>query len=303
MSPPTLQLIDGHVDRATMHKHAVAYVAARRARHEITVDTARRLATILGGFTDSYGRRDPAKLGRADVERWQATRSHVAPGTRRLEYSAVRQFIRYLLRRRIIRHDPTADMPTPRVPRSVPRALTHDEAAALAGALPDARARAVFALMRRCGLRRGEVVGLEVGDWDRHGETLRVCGKGGHERLVPVPSDVAPVLSGYLAEHGAAAGPMIRTVDGCRGISHSYLGRLMSGWMVDAGVKTGAGDGRACHSLRHTAASELADVEPDLRVVGELLGHQHLSSTAVYVRRVGLGRVRSAMEASAPEAA
>lgn len=79
-------------------------------------------------------------------------------------------------------------------------------------------------------------------------------------------------------------------------MSTSYLGRLMSTWMFDAGIKRGAFDGFNCHSLRHTIASELVESGADLPTVQEFLGHVSLTSTQVYLRRAAVGRVRDAME-------
>lgn len=274
------------------------YVLGRVRRGEITLATAARTRSILLAFAEVYGNRTINALSRRDVERWLETRSHIAPGTRRHEFSTVRFFIRRQVEAGRIRRDPTMAMRSPRVPRSAGRALTGDEADALEAVLPDARARAVFALMRWMGLRRCEVLSLQVADWDRRSETLHVRGKGGHERIESVPRWVAEPLAAYLAEARALSGPMIRTHDGTRGISNSYLGRLMATWMTDAGVKAGPFDGRACHSLRHTIASELVESGADMRVIQDLLGHQSLTSTQVYLRRASTSRIRDALEAA-----
>lgn len=272
-----------------------AWVSGRRKRAEITASTAARNLSIITSFADSYGHRPVDRLSRTDIERWQGQRGHLAPGTRRHEFSVMRSFCRHLAESGKIRRDPTVGMKAPRVPRPADRALTADQVETLETSLPDTRAKAVFALMRWCGLRRAEVLALQVGDWDRRAETIRVIGKGGHHRVEPVPAWVARPLADYLAEHGATSGPMIRTLDGARGISNSYLGRLMSGWMTDCGVKRAPGDGMACHSLRHTIASELVESGADLPTVQEFLGHVSITSTQVYLRRAAVGRVRDAL--------
>ncbi len=272
-----------------------AWIDGRRKRSEITAATASRNLSILTSFAESFGNRPIERLSRTDIERWQTARAHLAPATRRHEFGVIRAWCRHLVERGTIRRDPTTGMKAPRVPRPADRALTADQVEALEAVLPDSRARAVFALMRWCGLRRAEVIALQVGDWDRRAETLQIVGKGGHHRTEPVPEWVARPLGDYLAEHGAHVGPMIRTLDGTRGISNSYLGRLMSEWMTDAGVKRAPGDGMACHSLRHTIASELVEAGTDLPTVQEFLGHVSITSTQVYLRRAAVGRVRAAM--------
>lgn len=294
----TLKLIDGGADSGAMRmgELAAAYVDGRWKRREITLDTRRRLVSVLDAFCESYGNRPPERFGPADLDRWLETRSHLASGTRRTEWSIVRGFARYLLERGTIRRDPFIRRKAPRVPRSVERALSIDECEALEAVLPDARAWAVYSLMRWVGLRRAEVLSLQVGDWDRRNGTIRVVGKGGHERIEPVPEWVASRLRAYLAETGASAGPLIRTLDGRRRLGPCYLGRLVAQWMRDAGIKHAPHDGYAPHALRHTIASELIESGADVRVVQELLGHVSLTSTQVYLRRANVGRVREAME-------
>jgi site-specific recombinase XerD len=252
------------------------------------------MRTVLTAFSATYGGREVAKMGRRDIERWLESRAHLSAGTRRNEVVIVRGFVRWLRQERKIKGDPMISVKSPKVPRSVPRALSDEEAARLWAGLPDARARAMVALMLGMGLRRGEVIALQTGDWDQSAGLMRVVGKGGHTRLVPVPVGVAEVLAVYLT--GMRAGPLVRRHDGVTGISNSYIGRLTRTWMENADIKAGAFDGRACHSLRHTLASRVADKEPDLRVLQQILGHVSLTSTQIYLRHAEMPRLRAAME-------
>lgn len=280
-----------------LRKLVELYATGRINRREVTRATGTRQRSVLRSFAASYGHREVKQLSAVDVERWIGERApHLAPGSRRYEVATLRQFMQWLRRERHIRTDPMLNVKNPKVPRRVPRALSRDETARIWEALPDDRARAMFALMRGLGLRRCEVLAAQVGDWDQTVKTLHVTGKGGHQRVVPVPDVVAVHLARYLAGARITAGPMIRTLDGTRGISNCYVGVLVRQWMELAGVKTGAYDGKAAHSLRHTLASEVADVEPDLRVVQDLLGHVSLSSTQVYLRRTTIALLRSAMD-------
>lgn len=285
-------------DTTQLSSLARRWTIDRVRRHEITAATAARHRSILGSFAELFGQRPIANISRTDIERWQADRSHLAAGTRRHEFSVLRQFIKHLVRSGHVRRDPTVGMRAPKVPRAADRALSRDEVEALEAALPDNRARAIFALMRYVGLRRAEVLALQVGDWDRRGEVVHVIGKGGHHRTEPVPPWVTAALRAYLAECPATAGPLIRTLDGSRGLAHSTLGRMMAKWMTDAGIKVAPFDGRNCHALRHTIASELIESGADICTVQELLGHASITSTQVYLRRAAVSRVRDAMLAA-----
>lgn len=296
---PQLAPMETSVGGTPMGRIAYGYIKGRIDRREIKRLTGYRNLGVLRGFCDSFGNRPVSNLSRRDIEVWMAKRSSLSAGTRLQEVATLRAFCRWLQRERHIKHDPMMDIRNPRVPRTVPRALSRDEINALYAVLPDNRARAIFALMRGLGLRKCEVLSVEVGDWDRGAATIRVKGKGGHERIVPVTEHETVALEAYVAETGVRAGVLIRRLDGTGPLSSSRLHEIMREWMETAGVKHRAYDGRACHSLRHTLASEVADVEPDLRVLQQLLGHVSLSSTQVYLRNATLAKVRAAMEASA----
>lgn len=287
----------GTAGAATLVPLVYAWINGRVRRREITTDTARRYRTVALTFAEMYGARPVKNIGRRDVERWIESRQHLAKGTLRNDVNTLRGFLTWLQREKHIARHPMLDIKTPKVPRSVPRALTDAEVRRFWAGLPDLRARAIVILMLGLGLRRAEVLGLQVGDWDRRSMVITVTGKGGHQRQLPLLPVQAGHLDRYLDSIGVTAGPMIRTVDGTRGISNCWLGVLVAQWLRDADVKHRPLDGKAAHALRHTAASDIADIETDLRVVQQFLGHQSLATTQVYLRRIGLTRIREAMQA------
>lgn len=285
--------------RTPMRRLVGVYVTGRRARREITKRTFDNHLSILRSFAASYGDRDPRKIAQADIDRWLASNPSLAAGSQRNRIVALHGFTRWLLVERHITRDPMLRTTAPKMPRRVPRALRPDDVEALEAALPDLRAHAITALMLYMGLRRCEVVSVEIGDWDRGHGLLFVRGKARHERLIPVPQRAAESLDAYFGELRVTAGPMIRRQDGTGPLSNHRLGELMRQWMTEAGIKHRPYDGKACHALRHTLASNVADVEPDLRVLQEILGHSHLTSTQIYLRPAAAAKMRAAMEASA----
>lgn len=178
-----------------------------------------------------------------------------------------------------------------KLPRSVPRALDTDAVDAILTACRDQVDTVAVWLMVGCGLRRGEVARATWADYDRTAYVLTVHGKAGHERLVPVPSQVRPALRELP---GARSGPIL-SHDG-RAYTPGTIGYRVSKAMGRAGVKAAACDGVSGHALRHTAASDVLDACGDLRVVQEMLGHAQLASTSIYLRRAGLPRIAAAME-------
>ena len=273
------------------------WVTGRVRRREITPLTARNHRSALGSFCTVVGRR--RTIRRAEVERWLEHRADLAPSTRRSDLSTVRGWCRWLIREGHLRHDPTVDVAAPREPRRLPRYIDRELIDELLAVCPDTRAQAIVWLMFGGGLRCCEVSRLEVGDWDRRGELLRVRGKGGHEREVPVVDDVRAALDRYLAEHPATVGPIVRSYNRpSSALRPDTLSGMVSELMRGAGIKHAARDGMSAHALRHTAAADTLDASGgNLWLVGELLGHANLNTVKLYLRRARSGEMRAALDA------
>jgi integrase len=254
-----------------------------------------RLAT----FESMYGDLPASALGRRELLDWQARIGHLRPATRRAYVGAVGRFCRWLLIEGHVEADLTAHLVKVREPRRAPRALRADDVARVIAACPSPRARASTLLMVQCGLRCVEVSRLDLDDWDDRARTVMVRGKGGHERILPVPDGAAAALDAYVAERGLRPGPLFLAT----GSKGGPDGRLSARWiskqtgraMTAAGVHRTAHDGRTAHALRHTAATDVLDRCHDLRVVQQMLGHDSLQSTQIYLGRAELGRLREAM--------
>jgi integrase/recombinase XerD len=281
---------------STVLELAEEYVRERVVRKELTRQTARNVRCALVRFAHFAGEGPVGELDYRAVEAWLADRAHLAAATRRSQFSAVHTFCAWLHRRRLIDRSPTLDVPAPKLARSVPRALPETSVARFLTACPDHRAKAIGWLMVGMGLRCVEVAGLQVGDWDRGRGLMVVQGKGSHERALPVPEPVIIAVDAYLAEHPTFTGPLVRSYrrPSC-GLGADTISGLVARWMDDAGIKHRARDGVSAHALRHTAASDVLDRCKDLRVVQQMLGHQHLATTSIYLRRAALGPMREAM--------
>lgn len=289
---------DGAPMPLTLAYHATRYVEERLSRAEIGHNTARSQRSHLRGLTASFGSRLMSDFDRTAIERWQTTIARLSPASRRLQLSTVRSFCRWLVEHHLLAVDPTVALPRVRQPRSVPRALSKASVAKILIAAPDGRARAILWLMLGCGLRCCEVAALEVADYDPDQRTVTIVGKGGHQRILPVPDDTARAVDQYLTEVGTIYGPLIRSHrrgETGAGLAPGAVSKLVSNWMADAGVKVRNRDGISAHSIRHTAASDVLEACGDVRLVQEMLGHTSLATTTVYLRRAELGRLRAAM--------
>lgn len=216
--------------------------------------------------------------------------------------SALRRFYAQQVRLGQCASDPTALLESPKLGRSLPRALSESEVEALLHApdvaAPDGlRDRAMLELMYGAGLRVSELVGLETVQLNLRQGALRVRGKGGKERLVPLGEEARHWLERYLAEsRPALAGPRVLAplFLGVRGalLSRQVFWRIVKRLAVRAGIDR---DKVTPHGLRHSFATHLLNHGADLRALQLLLGHSSLSTTQIYtlVAKEGLKRMHA----------
>lgn len=263
-------------------------LAERRSPHTVRAydATVRRfldfLQQHLGGAVD--GERLQA-LGLVDFRAYLAFRRGTGLSNRSAarEVAVLRAFFRWCRRARNIRCDAIDALASPRIQRRVPRPIAPNEAAVLGQAGTDAhwtekRDAAVLLTLYGAGLRIAEALSLTQGDLGR--ETLRVTGKRGKVREVPLLAAVAEGIDAYRSAcpHDLAAEePLFR---GARG------GPLSAGIvrtaMRHARAALGLPESATPHALRHSFASHLLARGADLRTIQELLGHSSLSSTQIY---------------------
>lgn len=238
---------------------------------------------------------------RADLFRFLAERTragYAARSNARL-IAALRRFYAYAVREGLVKEDPTAELEGPRRPPAVPRALSESEVERLLSA-PDPgepvglRDKAMLELMYASGLRVGELVALRLGAVNLRQGVLRILGKGGRERLVPVGEEALAWLQRYLSE-GRPSLPTARASDRLfPGERRPSLSR-QSFWAAVRryAVRAGISGAVSPHLLRHSFATHLLNHGADLRAVQMMLGHASLSTTQIYllVAREGLKRL------------
>jgi integrase/recombinase XerD len=202
--------------------------------------------------------------------------------------STLRSFHRFLLREGLADRDPAAAIVRPRLPRTLPHPLGQEEVLALLDAPPFAtptgvRDRALLELLYGAGMRVSEATGLDVDDLDLEAGGIRVLGKGGKEREVPLGSFAREALARYLS----SARPTLASVRtrgalflNARGgrLTRQSVARLVSGYARAAGIDRPVSP----HDLRHSFATHLLDGGADVRVVQELLGHASVATTQIY---------------------
>lgn len=202
--------------------------------------------------------------------------------------SCLRRFYRYLLREGVISEDPTLRLDNPRLARRLPDTLTEADVEALLAAPEvdepiELRDRAMMELLYACGLRVSELVGLRLPQVNRRQGVVRLLGKGGKERLVPMGEEALEWLERYLNEaRPALAGSTGADAlfPGGRGghLTRQAFWYRLRRYAVRAGIRKPLSP----HTLRHAFATHLLNHGADLRVVQMLLGHSDLSTTQIY---------------------
>ena len=207
--------------------------------------------------------------------------------------SALRSFFRWACREGHLPKNPARGVPSPRVPKTLPRALTLADTEGLLDADPEGsfpeRDRALFELLYATGLRVSEVAGLDLEDVDFSARLARVVGKGAKERIVPFGEMAAEALEAYLPARSArrrgyggpaepsGGEPLFVNARGGRLTTRS-MARLLKRRLCAAGLPAEISP----HALRHTFATHLLEAGADLRAIQELLGHASLSTTQRY---------------------
>ncbi len=212
-------------------------------------------------------------------------RRGLAPRSIQRRLSALRGFFRYLLREGMVRSNPAADVPSPKMAKRLPKTLDVDQIARLLeidGDSPLAvRDRAIMELFYSSGLRLAELTHLQVTDLDLAEGTVQVLGKGNKSRILPVGRKAREAIAAWLRVRGDMAGHE----DGAlflsrrgRALSPRAIQVRLRDWSRKIGLSTGVNP----HLLRHSFATHLLESSGDLRSVQELLGHADISTTQIY---------------------
>ena len=308
-------IVTAKPDLAAARRQWLDSLAAERRMASLTVeayerDTRQFLAFLTGHIGAPPGLADIADLRAIDLRAFLAARRNAGVGARTLGrgLAGIRSLLRFLERRGLASAAGATAIRAPRKPKSLPKPLTVEDARRAISAGEQlaeepwiaARNAAVLTLLYGCGLRISEALGLSAEQISERSEpVLRVTGKGGKTRLVPVlPAAMAAIgeyrrLCPYALESGK---PLFR---GARGgpLAPAIIQREMKKLRSALGLP----DSATPHALRHSFATHLLGRGGDLRAIQELLGHASLSTTQIYTG-IDTERLLAAYEAAHPRA-
>ncbi len=208
----------------------------------------------------------------------------IAPASRARKLSAIKSFYKYLtVRTKQLAENPVADLEYPKLRKSLPKYLSMEQSAALLQAVSgpnEKRDYAILMIFLNCGIRRSELVGLNL--TDVYEDRLRVIGKGNKERFVYFGTPCRKAIDAYLVERNKKVLSDNRALFGSRDnnrISVSAVHRMVKKYLLVAGLDA---DNFSAHKLRHTAATMMLSGGVDIKTVQEVLGHENLNTTQIY---------------------
>ncbi|OLC90447.1 MAG: recombinase XerD [Acidobacteria bacterium 13_1_40CM_4_58_4] len=229
--------------------------------------------------------------------------------------SALRHLYRYLLLDKLIEHDPTLNIDSPKQWKVLPKSLARDEMEAMllrpgadsprreAGAIA-ARNRAMLEMFYAGALRVSEIIGVKLEDLKLDLGYVLVRGKGDKERIVPLGKSAQDALTEYMknsrtvlaaGRKGARTSPLLFLGRGGRKLSRQRV------WQMVRAASAGSGRNASPHMLRHSCATHMVENGADLRTVQTILGHADISTTQVYTH-LALDRLKNVYQKHHPRA-
>jgi integrase/recombinase XerC len=290
---------------------AAAFLGFLESERRCSVRTLENYRHALAEFRRRHaGFSDWQALDAEDFRRYlfEQMKRGLARGTIRLHFAALRSFFKWLARRQGWAQNPLLDVQLPKAEKKLPVVLTLAQVIEMlelplklppdkqAPAWAPERDAAILELFYSTGMRLSELAALDVADLDSYSDTVRVFGKGGKERLLPVGGPASAAVQRYRQKAGVHEGPLFLSKLRRR-ITTQAIADIVEKYRNKAGLPIHV----TPHKLRHSFATHLLDNGADLRSVQELLGHASLSTTQIYTH-VSIQRMKQAYEAAHPRA-
>ncbi len=273
-----------------------AFVNYLRYERNMSPETIRAYEKDLFQFLRFFKNRDgekkhPADISSLDIREFLANlrEKNYQKTTIVRKLATIRSFYKFLMKKGHVSANPLAEIPTPKVEKRLPRFLGVEEVEKLLNApkgdtFQAVRDRAILETLYSTGLRVSELTSLNVTDVDLGGEVIRARGKGSRERIVPIGSFALKAVRQYMEVRQKMARPGAKDPDA---LYLNRFGERLSSRSIrkilDKYIKqTGLDERTSPHTLRHSFATHLLNRGANLRIVQELLGHKHLSTTQIY---------------------
>lgn len=288
-----------------MRELIAEFLSHLAADRNVSPNTLRGYRADLEQFAAFFPNTDAAALGHEDLRKFLARLAElkIKKSSIARKLSAVRSFFSYLLRREKIARDPARLLATPKREKRLPKVLTVDDALRMmnapgAGTEEVLRDRAILETLYSTGVRASELVGMNLGDINRHDRLIRIRGKGRKERIVPVGQKALEAIDAWCAGRTAPLQEdAVFTNRTGKRLTVRTVQRIVGNYRKKLGLSTSASP----HTLRHSYATHLLESGADLRSIQELLGHASLSTTQRYTH-LNLDSLMEAYDKAHPRA-
>ena len=274
--------------------------------------TLRNYSQALAAFQNFLGDKFPGWKNCIDDDfrayLFQCMKDEVSRATIRLRFSALRSFYKYLVHRHGLNKSPLNDIQLPKAERKLPVVLNQKQIVELleiplkleldkqAPSWMPMRDASILELFYSTGMRLSELASLNVEDVDTPNDCVKVLGKGGKERIIPIGSYAMKAVQMYRSEAQHHDGALFISKLRKR-LSTRSIGKLLQKYLAASTIPFNV----TPHKLRHSFATHLLDNGADLRSVQSLLGHASLSTTQIYTH-VTKERLKDAYDESHPRA-
>jgi integrase/recombinase XerC len=290
-----------------------AFVNYLRYERNMSPETIRAYEKDLHQFIRFFAKGDGAPAAPAEISSLQV-REYLA-ALREKNYqkttvvrklATIRSFYKFLLKKGYTTQNPLLEIQTPKVDKRLPHFLAVEEVEKLLGApqgttFQSIRDRSILEVLYSTGLRVSELTALNVSDIDVTGEIIKARGKGRRERIMPIGKPALECVRKYIEVRAAV--PRINESDPDALFLNRFGDRLSSRSIrkiLDKYIRmTGLNEKTSPHTLRHSFATHLLNRGANLRMVQELLGHKHLSTTQIYTH-VSTAAMKTALEEAHP---
>ena len=262
----------------------LSYLRIEKGYSENTIEAYSSDLEQFFDFISIHGK-DIYNLERKDVRMFlallRAKKFKIRSIARKL--SCIKSFYKFLVRRDLVSTNPARLVKTPKIPRELPHFLPEEKVRELFEVLEkgenvDMRDRVIFELLYGAGLRVSELCGLKLKDIDIQGMAVRIMGKGGKERTIPLGEKCLKVINKYVKQKKLNSEDYLISFKNGKPASRRKIYSVVSRWISLLKDVSGVNP----HILRHSFATHLLSRGADIRAVQELLGHSSINTTQIY---------------------
>jgi site-specific recombinase XerD len=287
---PRLEVSGGRataVGAAGETQHFLEYISGYRKCSQATVVAyGHDLQDFLAWAKANHSSLDLHDIDEPMLMRYLARNSRLSANTLRRRIHCLSSFLEFALRQGLVTRNVARHLPLPQRDRRLPRYPGTEQIRDIVAACRTPLEKAAIWLLVTTGVRRAELLGLDLDDLDLDSGQIKVLGKGNRGRWVPLPEATVEVLCSYLQGRGMTPGPLLLNRAGQR-LGPTSLRRLIQRVMRRAGLED---EQFSTHSFRHAYCTSLIRSGADIAVVRDLAGHGDISVTGRYVHSDGLSR-------------